>query len=767
MRFPHLLIVLCSCFATTAHAAEPAIRNVNIRGLQIGGTTTLVIDGDDLGKNPGLLFSFPAKTALKPGGTDKQATFDLTLPDDVSPGYHHLRVVTDGGVSLPLVLGVDRLPQRVFGSAVDALPIALHGAVNGSGAMETKFTGKAGQKLLIEVEAQRLGSKLRPVLHLVGPKKLQIGWAWATPALFGDARLETVLPEDGSYAVGVHDAEYAAPAPSFFRLKIGQWAYVDQVFPPVVSKGHPQSIELLGQSPVARVELAGQPDGAFAAIPLPNQVVWSGPRPFATLSPHPELLEKSDASKAFQDLPPGPVGVSGRLVNPYDEHRYRVPVTQGTKVRFEVFAERYGSPLDVELVVRNEKGDVLARANDAPGTVDPVLEYVVPDKMTAVIVGVLDGQGRASPRGVYRLTVEPQPAALSNADFRLTTTAQRVSLPAGGRFIVPVSVERRGYAGKVDLGASGLPAGTRLDGMTVPEGADGALVTLERSDPFGPAVISAWSGRGSDGQTQPLTIKGHPLEKLQPWLATELAVASTNFKAADFQVDWNNLPSDTGIVPGMKLAFPVKATRANPKTNVKLTLLTSQNPPLVNNQPDPNKTIRQEKPVELEEKGQTGEVTALVPVELPSPVYDVAVQAELLGADKKPLAVAYTPVRRMAVRLPLAVALEGSNRLEAVLDAKKGATISIKGKIERREGLKGDVAVNLTGLPSGAKADAVNVKGDAALFTVNIVLPPTIAAGEIKNLKLTASAAPDPKQPAQRVKSRDAELTLVVKGTPK
>src|SRR5207248_7656308 len=68
--------------------------------------------------------------------------------------------------------------------------------------------------------------------------------------------------------------------------------------------------------------------------------------------------------------------------------------------------------------------------------------------------------------------------------------------------------------------------------------------------------------------------------------------------------------------------------------------------------------------------------------------------------------------------------------------AKKGATVSVKGKIERREGLKGDVAVNLTGLPPGAKADAVNVKADAAVFTVNVVLPPTLAAGEIKGLKI-------------------------------
>ncbi len=66
-----------------------------MRGLQIGGTTTIVIDGDELGTAPRLLLPFPAQQQLKPGSTKNQATFDVTLDGTVQPGYHHLRVVTD------------------------------------------------------------------------------------------------------------------------------------------------------------------------------------------------------------------------------------------------------------------------------------------------------------------------------------------------------------------------------------------------------------------------------------------------------------------------------------------------------------------------------------------------------------------------------------------------------------------------------------------------------------------------------------------------
>jgi len=193
------------------------IRNLNIRGLQVGATTTLILDGDDFGTAPRLLLSFPAQQQLKKDSNSKRATFDVTLAGDVPPGYYPLSVVTDRGVSLPVVIGVDRLAQRPLAASVE-LPIALHGAVSGGAIVETRFVGKAGQKVMVEVEAQRLGSKLRPVVHLYNSKRLQIAWAWATPALLGDARLEATLPTDGTYTVTVHDTEYAAAAPGFFRL---------------------------------------------------------------------------------------------------------------------------------------------------------------------------------------------------------------------------------------------------------------------------------------------------------------------------------------------------------------------------------------------------------------------------------------------------------------------------------------------------------------------------------------------------------------------
>ncbi|HYT95575.1 MAG TPA: hypothetical protein VEL76_43045, partial [Gemmataceae bacterium] len=625
------------------------IRNLNIRGLQVGATTTLILDGDDFGTAPRLLLSFPAQQQLKKDSNSKRATFDVTLAGDVPPGYYPLSVVTDRGVSLPVVIGVDRLAQRPLAASVE-LPIALHGAVSGGAIVETRFVGKAGQKVMVEVEAQRLGSKLRPVVHLYNSKRLQIAWAWATPALLGDARLEATLPTDGTYTVTVHDTEYAAAAPGFFRLKVGQWSFVEQVFPPVIAKGKPQTVELLGPTATARLDLPATPSVGVLPLAWPGEGLWSGPRPFVMVSSRTEVVEQSAPGK-LQELPPGPVGVSGRLLVPYEEDRYRLRVTPGSKVRLEVFAERRGSPLDVALVVRNEAGAQLARVEDGPGTLDPVLEYTVPDKVTVIVVGVVDAQGRGGPRGIYRLVVDPQETTSGKGDFRLVTPAQNITLPAGGRTVIPIWVERRGYKGGVEVSAEGLSAGIRFEGNTIPEGAEGTLLTVWRGESSGDAVLTRFRGRATDGEQRAVVMKGSGLERLQPWLATEIPLALTVAPPTPFEIDWRELSGELALVPGGKLTLPVKVTRPADNAVVRLTLLTSQPSQVVAGKPDPNRSLRLDKATELGAKVSEGNLTVLVPPQLPAPVYDLTVQADLLTPDKKTvLAVAYAPVRRLEVR---------------------------------------------------------------------------------------------------------------------
>ena len=96
-----------------------------------------------------------------------------------------------------------------------------------------------------------------------------------------------------------------------------------------------------------------------------------------------------------------------------------------------------------------------------------------------------------------------------------------------------------------------------------------------------------------------------------------------------------SLPAGAGLVPAGKLSLPVKLTRPATAETVRLTLLTNQTIPLVNNQPDIVRALRPEKPVELATKITEGVLTVLVPAELAGANYEVAIQAEDV-ADQQP-----------------------------------------------------------------------------------------------------------------------------------
>ena len=150
--------------------------------------------------------------------------------------------------------------------------------------------------------------------------------------------------------------------------------------------------------------------------------------------------------------------------------------------------------------------------------------------------------------------------------------------------------------------------------------------------------------------------------------------------------------------------------------------------------------------------GLTAAIEALEPAVASTPIVALAAVTLVIWLDRRP---------------SLVLKLEGAGRIEAKLDPKTGATVPVKGKVERREGLAGDVALTLTGLPPGTRADVVTVKAGVSDFTVNVILPPNLPAGEVKGLKLAGTAAPDARQPNVRVRSREAEVTLVVRVTGK
>jgi hypothetical protein len=664
--------------AAGSFAAPPTINSISLRGLQIGGKTTIAIDGNDLLPAPRLILSTGASTApaasaitdqdVRANGTSQHVEISATLSRDVAAGLYHLRVATRGGVSNPLVVGLDSLPQLPVVPELTTLPAAVSGTIDGGQVVQTTFTLKKSEPIIVEVEARRLGSALDPVMNVLDDRKLPLAWAEATTALGGDARLRFTAPADGRYTVRLHDSLYQAGSPGQFRLKIGRWHFADMVFPPAVRRGGKAMLSYVSTNlpAEAKVEFTMPEESGDQPAPWPPGVEAAGPRPRLLASDDEQVLRSPPGGSNLQEVST-PVGINGRVDKPRDEDRYRIVVAPGMRLRMEVTAARIGSPLDAVLFVRDEKGNQLAMNDDQAETVDPGLDFTVPPNVKAIVVALKDVAGRGGPDFVYHLAI----SRLDRPHFSLSVLDDRQLIPLGGSGLLRIAVNRAGYSGPIKLKFNGLPPDCKAIGDEFPPSSDLALVELagrrgevRLPDSTPSASIITITGRGGDGTTattrtaQVATAGNESLR--QPWLRSEVAVALIDSPA--FGLAWSGASVEPSLSAGGKMPMNLKLSRGGGTTGpVRLSLVTTQPMPRkkvkVDNQDqeqdDPDRALRLEGSPMIAADQSEATVQILVPRDLKQIPYDLSIRGELLTADgKNVVAQTFTPVLRAKVVVP-------------------------------------------------------------------------------------------------------------------
>ncbi|MBI1904315.1 MAG: hypothetical protein HYS13_24740 [Planctomycetia bacterium] len=634
-------------------AAAPTIGNVPIRGLQLGATTTLTIDGSQLDGNPQVLFSFPvAKAEIKPGATANQIQVDVTLDKQAPPGLYQVRVASAHGVSNPAVIAVDGLPQVAFAAEAAALPVAMHGALAGATVMSTTFQGAAGQRVVIDLECRRLGGATDPVLLLSKPDGSQLAYSPAQRILGGDARLDVALPVDGKYTIKFHDALFRGGSPGMFRLKIGQLAYADLVYPLGATRGQTTALAFASTNLPrdARVETTFADLLETQPANWPEDALVSGGRPKVAVSDLPETIEAAESPGTPQEIAV-PAGISGVLAKSGEQDRYALKVQPGMKLRFDVLSNRLGIPLDGVLTVAREDGAQLAANDDRPNTLDPGLDFAVPGDVQKLIVTFSDRQNRGGADALYRISV----TKADLPDFRLSVPADAIQVPGRGTTLVRVKAERAGYGGDIKLAFDpSPPQGVSLAGDVIPAGANETFLTITAGDIPPSAVLTRLVGdAAADGAAirRLATAPENNASKHQPWLKRELALAVKS--AEPLQIAWQ--PAEGAAFNlGQNFAVPVKVTRAEGAAgDVRLTLLTTQVvPPIAegNDKGKPNlaKAVRLDGTPSIPATQGEGSVNVVVPADLPVMPYDLVLQAELLGPDgKQVLATAVTAALRV------------------------------------------------------------------------------------------------------------------------
>jgi len=500
---------------------QPLLQSIYPLGVNAGGTVEVNVRGSDLEGATALWFDHPGLRAFHVKGT----MFRVACATGAAPGHHDVRAVGPYGVSNPRVFVVGDRPEAREAEPNDtpnnASPVAVNSVVNGevaTGADIDCFAVEArkGQRLLFDLEAERVDSRLDATLRLLDPRGREVGES--RDAFGADPFLDFTVPADGRYVVKVHDVTYKGSSDHAYRLTVTDGPHLDAVVPAIARAGETAEFTLIGRNlggepapdlatdgrPLERKTVTLTPPASFDSEPPLGLVASAGAarRGFAYALDSPSgrsnplwVAEASDPVVTERE-PNGPehpqtvsvpCDVSGTFGAPGDLDVYRFAAKKGDVFWVEAAAERIGSPADPSFVVQkvNAKGETqdVAAGDDTPdrgaltrfptASADASVRFSAPeDGLYQVAVADLYGSQRGDARLAYRLNVRPE-----RPDFRLFLLPESDTLPdaltlgAGGRALATVFVDRvDGFTGPVEVEAVDLPPGVRCDPVVVAAG---------------------------------------------------------------------------------------------------------------------------------------------------------------------------------------------------------------------------------------------------------------------------------------------------------
>lgn len=405
-------------------------------------------------------------------------------------GFRRWRVWTSQGVTPSMKFVIGDLPE-VVEDEIDGdplptsvrLPVTINGRVFPREDVDIwTFEGQAGISYTCEVMAARLGSPLDSRLVVYGPDNRPI--TENVDSRGTDSFLRFTAPEDGRYAVHIHDVDFRGLQHYVYRLTITDQPYVDQVYPLGGRRGTTRHFELLGQRLPAGPVLLSLPK--VKANSFSDTLLLHG-RPTnrftVELSDLPDVLEVEPNDNAEQaasfDL--GTI-IDGRIDTPGDSDNWWFETEKGQRVDLDLHAARLGSLLDSRLAIFDEAGKQLASNDDGQkGQADSRLAFTAPAGARYRIEIRDHFASRGGPDFGYRLhatwAADPQP------DFKLQLPTDGLTVTRGGEAKLKVVATRTGgFQAAITLAAEGLPAGVTLSNNTIPEKKNETQLTFKADD---------------------------------------------------------------------------------------------------------------------------------------------------------------------------------------------------------------------------------------------------------------------------------------------
>jgi DNA-binding beta-propeller fold protein YncE len=329
-----------------------------------GRAVRVVFEGKHLDGVTEVVATYPGVSArLVPDGrTATSLAAEVMFSAQTPAGVYPLTLKSAAGASKTLPFTVDLFPavpeQEPNDSAGTGqkvtLPVTITGTIGRAGDIDYfRFEATAGQQVGVQVLTAAVGSKLEPVLELTDTRGNVL--AASTSGVLG-----YTCPKAGIYALAVRDRDYRGDPGRGYRLHIGEVPVVTAVHPLGLQRGTEAEIHLDGVNlgPTRSIHVKAPADAApGTSVPLSVQTPWGAPlgKTSVVVGEFPEVV-------APNTVVPVPGTANGLIDRPGETNTWRFPAKKGQRLILETNARRLGSPLDSYIEILDARGQPLPRA---------------------------------------------------------------------------------------------------------------------------------------------------------------------------------------------------------------------------------------------------------------------------------------------------------------------------------------------------------------------------------------------------------------------
>ena len=240
---------LCVVSDGLAQYPQARLNSLSRPGVRAGETVEVSLRGNDLEGVTRLWFDHPALSAVHV----KDLTFRVSAGPDVPLGHFDLRDRNLWGQqSAQFIVGgrPESIEAEPNNSPDKAGPIAvntvMNGEINGGADVDCfALEGKKGQRLFLDLAAERIDSRLDATIRVLTPSGTELA---ESRDVFGlDPFLDVTLPADGRYVIKVHDAIYAGSTDHVYRLSVHDGPHLDAILPAAADPGSPTTFTIIGR----------------------------------------------------------------------------------------------------------------------------------------------------------------------------------------------------------------------------------------------------------------------------------------------------------------------------------------------------------------------------------------------------------------------------------------------------------------------------------------------------------------------------------------